>query len=89
MILGLEISFDQFLSDLHFNENTYLFALQCTIQKPTLLLKCNPNDISRNAFNIHAWFLWETNIDAHFILNPYIVATYCTSYLTKVDKYVT
>jgi len=31
MRLSLEISFDQFLSNLHFNEETYLFALQCII----------------------------------------------------------
>jgi hypothetical protein len=31
MKLGLEISFDQFLSDLHLNEHVYLLALQCTI----------------------------------------------------------
>jgi hypothetical protein len=31
MKLGLEISFDQNLLYLYFNEKTYLFALQCTI----------------------------------------------------------
>jgi hypothetical protein len=89
MRLGLKISFDQILLDLHFNEETYLFALQCTIWKPSLFLKHNPNDIQTNAFNICAWLLCETNIDAQFILDPCIVIIYCTFYLTKVDKYVT
>jgi hypothetical protein len=29
-----------------------------------LFLKCNPNDIQKNVFNIHVWLLWETNIYA-------------------------
>jgi hypothetical protein len=32
--------------------------------------------------------LWVTNINAQFILDPYIAATYCIFYLTKVDKFV-
>ncbi len=67
MILGLEISFDQFLLDLHLNEQTYILALQCMIQKPTLFLKHKPNDIQTNAFNIHAKPLWKTNTYAQFI----------------------
>jgi hypothetical protein len=46
MILGLEISFDQFLLHLHLKKQTYFLALQCMIRKP--------NDIQTNAFNIHA-----------------------------------
>jgi hypothetical protein len=30
--------------------------------------------------------LWETNIDAQFILDPYTIVVYCTFYLTNVDK---
>ncbi len=48
-----------------------------------MFLKCKPNDIQTNAFNIHAKPLWETNIDAQFILNPYSTIAYCTSYLIK------
>jgi hypothetical protein len=42
-------------------------------------------------FNIHGrpQALWEANIDAKFILDPYVAIGYFTSYLTKVDKYVT
>jgi hypothetical protein len=45
MILGLKISFDQFSSYLHVNEQRNFIVLQCTIRKPTLLLKCKPNNI--------------------------------------------
>jgi outer membrane phospholipase A len=45
MILGLEIAFDQFLSDFHLNEHVYSLPLQRTIWKPTLFLKLKPNVI--------------------------------------------
>jgi hypothetical protein len=32
---------------------------------------------------------WQANIDAQFILDPYVAANYCTSYLTNLDKAVT
>jgi hypothetical protein len=52
-------------------------------------LKCKPNDIQTNDFNIQVGPLWETNTNPLFILNPYITIAYCISYLTKIDKFVT
>jgi hypothetical protein len=54
-----------------------------------MFLNHKPNDIQTNVFNIHVGPLWEANIDAQFILNPYTIAIYYTYYLTKVNKYVT
>jgi hypothetical protein len=42
-----------------------------------------------HVFNIHACPLWETNIDAQFILNPHIDVRYYTSHLSKIDKSIT
>jgi hypothetical protein len=41
-----------------------------------------------NSFSIHVGPLWEANIDAQYILDPYATTTYYISYLTKVDKFV-
>jgi hypothetical protein len=70
------------------NKYIYLLALQCTLWKPTLFLKCKPCDIRINSFSIHVGPLWEANIDAQYILDPYATTTYYISYLTKVDKFV-
>jgi hypothetical protein len=32
---------------------------------------------------IHLWF---ANIDIQFVLDPYVTATYYTSYMTKINK---
>jgi hypothetical protein len=33
--------------------------------------------------------LWETNIDAQYILDPYTITSYFMFNLTKIDKFVT
>jgi hypothetical protein len=82
-------SCDQFLSNLHLNEKTYLLVSQCTIRKPTFFLEHKPNDIRTNVFSIHARPLWEANTHSQFILDPYAVAAYYIFYLTKIDEFVT
>jgi hypothetical protein len=52
-------------------------------------LEHKPNDIWTIAFSVHVGPLWEANINSQFILDPYAIAIYCISYLTKVDKFVT
>jgi hypothetical protein len=52
-------------------------------------VKHKPNDIQTNAFNIHVGPLWEANTYVQFILDPFVVATYDTFYLTQVDKSIT
>jgi hypothetical protein len=41
-----------------------------------------------NVFSIHVGPLWQANINAHLILNPYVDVVYCIYYLTKMDKFV-
>jgi hypothetical protein len=33
--------------------------------------------------------MWNVNTDAQYVLNAYVVALYCSSYMTKVDKSMT
>jgi hypothetical protein len=42
-----------------------------------------------NPFGIHVGNLWQVNTNVQFILDPYVVASYCTYHLTKIDKKVT
>ncbi len=45
MGLGEDISFDKFLTNMCLNEETYILALKCTLQKIHNVFKCHPNDI--------------------------------------------
>jgi hypothetical protein len=53
------------------------------INKATHFLKQTLKNIKINAFNTHATHLWFASIDIQFILNPYAIATCCTSYMTR------
>jgi hypothetical protein len=73
---NLDITIDEFLTKLQINEITYMVALQCTLCKSTLFSNANQMIYGTNVFSIYGGPLWEANIDAQFILNPYVVA-YC------------
>jgi hypothetical protein len=89
MDLGKDISYSDFLNRLDLDENTYIMALRSSLKKPTVFLKRNVIDIRTNVFGRLVGPLWQANTDAQFVLDPYAAASYCTSYLTKVDKSVT
>jgi len=55
-------------------------------QKTNNFLQRLCKNIQTNSFGIDVGNLWQTNIDVQFILDPYVVANYCTSYLTKIEK---
>jgi hypothetical protein len=66
-----------------------ILALRSRLQKPTIFLKWNPIDIHTNSYGNFVGKLWQANIYAQFILNPYAITSYYTPYLTKVDKNIT
>jgi hypothetical protein len=57
--------------------------------KPQIFLKKTPSNIKSNAFNIRATPLWFASMDIQFILDLYATSSYCTSYMTKIDKSIT
>ena len=61
-------------------------CLQIQLKIPQIFLKRTLSDIRTNAFNKSISNLWYANTNIQFILDPYAAATYCTSYMTKVDK---
>jgi len=87
MKLGEDIAFDKKIMNLKKNEKKIL-ALQYTLQKPTLFLNENQLIYLKMCL-VHARPLWETNTNAQFILDLYARTVYCTSYLTKIYKFVT
>ena len=45
--------------------------------------------IWNNSFSKDMPVMWKENTDAQYVLNAYVAASYYTSYMTKVDKYMT
>ena len=79
MDLGKDITYIDFLDILDLNEDTYIMALQNTLKKSIVFLKQNVVDIWTNVFKKLVGSLWQANIDAQFMLDPYTTASYCTS----------
>jgi hypothetical protein len=71
------------------DEKNYMLALRSKLQKPIIFIKRNPIDIHTNSYGKFVSKLWQANSDAQFIIDPYAIASYYTSYLTKIDKNVT
>jgi hypothetical protein len=51
--------------------------------------KTKPSHIWNNSFAKDMPNLWNANTDAQYVLNAYVAASYCSSYMTKVDKSMT
>jgi hypothetical protein len=67
----------------------HILSLKSKLTKLHIFLKRTLKNIKINAFSIHVAHLWFANIDIQFILNPYVIGTYCTSYMTKINKSIT
>ena len=80
------MTFDTFLEKIQMNWSTYIMCLQIQFKKPQIFFKCTLYNIYTNAFTKSISNIWYANTDIQFILDLYAAATYCTSYMTKVDK---
>ena len=70
-------------------EDEYIQLLQCTVKQPKFFLKWKPSHIWNNIFAKDMPVIWSANTDAQFVLNAYAAASYCSSYMTKIDKSMT
>jgi hypothetical protein len=61
--------------------------LKSKLTKLHIFLKWTPKNIKTNAFSIHVVHLWFANINIQFILDPYVVTTYYTSYMIKIVQF--
>ena len=83
------MSFDTFLTQVNLSEDEYIQAIQCTLRKPTLFLKQKLSHIWNNNFSKDMQVMLKANIDVQYMLNAYAIASYYTSYMTKIDKSMT
>jgi hypothetical protein len=84
-----DILFLRFLNYLKLGENTYILSLIIKLTKSCIFLKKTLKNIKTNAFNTRVVHLWFANTNIQFIFNPYTIATYYTSCMTKIDKSIT
>jgi hypothetical protein len=83
------MSFQDFLAELNLTEDECIQAMESTLKQPTVFLKRNLSHIWNNSFSKDQLVMWNANTNAQYVLNAYASASYCTSYMTKVDKSMT
>ena len=84
--MGKDISFKDFLEDLHLSNEQYLQALQTDIKNTTIYLKRSPAEIRTNQYNTDLLTMWGANIDLQIVTNTFACATYISSYITKSQR---
>ncbi|KAK9812967.1 hypothetical protein WJX72_006602 [[Myrmecia] bisecta] len=77
------LSCEAFLEQLALTEQQYCDAVRCSITRPTVFLKRDPDAIRIDAYNAKALISWRANMDIQFCLDPYAAAVYVVSYMMK------
>ena len=80
------ITIQDFFNELYLTEEQYITALRYYINRATIFLKRNLNEMRINAHNITILHLWKANMDLLFILDSYACAVYVISYIGKSQR---
>ena len=81
------ITIQDFFNELYDTEEQYINALRSCINRATIFLKRNLNEMRNSAHNNTILHLWKANMDLQFILDPYACAVYmlfCISVIPSV-----
>ena len=80
------VTIQDFFNELYVTEEQYVAALRSCINRPTIFLKRDLNEIRINAYNVTILYLWKANMDLQYILDPYACAVYVISYIGKSQR---
>ena len=83
---GKDITYIQFLQELHITHELYILVLCSTLRKPRLFLKRNKKGSIIKASMKDLVMARQTNQDIHYILDSYSCVTYICDYKTKAQK---
>lgn len=83
---GSDLTFEQYLSVLNVEIETYFHAIRSSLKQDRVFLKRSPKDSRVNAYNPILLESWQANLDIQFVLDPYACATYIVSYISKGQR---
>jgi hypothetical protein len=81
-----DISFNDFLSQLDIDYETYILAIRSSLSQTKVFLKRNVNECRINNYNIVLLKSWKANMDIQYILDPYSCVSYIVSYISKGQR---
>ena len=80
------ISFDEFLSNVGLDLESYILAVRSSLKTATVFIKRQPSEVRVNNYNVDCLRAWRANMDIQFVLNVYACASYITSYVAKSER---
>ena len=83
------MTFADFLNNLQMSSNEYFAAIQAGINRPTILLKRNVDEIMINNYNPKILNMMGSNMDLQLILDGYAVVAYLVDYISKPARGLT
>ncbi|MES9882338.1 MAG: AAA family ATPase [Sedimenticola sp.] len=86
MVMGADITHQQFLDNIKLSEEEYIMAIRSSINSPTIFLKRLSKEIRVNSYLSVCLSAWRANMDGQFILDIYQCAMYVVAYISKSQR---
>lgn len=82
----VDITFDEILAKLSLNEEKYIMAIRSSLKRTQVFLKRSSLEVGINCYNKKIQYLFESNMDIQFVLDPYAAAMYIVNYVAKIES---
>ena len=83
---GDESTFEEFLSKLELNFDSYILAVRSGLATTKVFLKRSLAEIRINSYNKVLLESWEANMDIQFIIDAFSCVSYIVSYISKGQR---
>ena len=83
---GEEMSFEEFLTKLDMDEESYILSIQSSLKSSKVFLKREVAEIRINSYMKNMLGVWQANHDIQYILDAFAVAVYVVDYTCKSQK---
>jgi len=80
---GIDMSYQEFLNTLELTEEKYIDAVRTSINRKTVFLQRQPQQIRVNPYMKHLLPIYGANHDIQFITDPFACAMYIVAYMSK------
>lgn len=82
----VDLTFDEYLEKIGFNENDYILAIRSELMRPKIFLRRDICEAYINNYNKDLLLLHQANMDVQYILDVYACVIYLVDYMQKSDK---
>lgn len=82
----VDMTFDEILAKLEINEENYIRATRSSLKTTQVFLKRSSLEVGITCYNKKIQYLFESNMDIQFVLDPYAAASHIVNYVAKIKS---